>query len=264
MIKLLKIISIFWLTFSLFSCIPYKDTIYLNKNRDKVDNIQVNQDANSTYRIQVNDVLHIHIKASDKKYIEIFSKTENQNNQPSEQSLYFDGYMVDNYGDIKMPVLGNIKVIGNTLDEIAKNIEERLLKEYLYKETNLFVSVKLAGLKYTMHGEIGNPGTKSVYTDKLSIIEAIANSGEIKDSGDKRQVVITRKVAGGFESETLDLTDANVINSKFYYLKPNDVVYVKPNKLKSLGLGNNGLQTVTTIASLFSVVVTTYLLTKNL
>ena len=73
-----------------------------------------------------------------------------------------------------------------------------------------------------------------------------------------------RKIPTGYQSETLDLTDANVINSPYFYLKPNDYIYVKPLKQKSTGLGINGLQSLTTVLSLFSVLATTYLLIKNL
>ena len=83
-------------------------------------------------------------------------------------------------------------------------------------------------------------------------------------TGNKKEVVVMRRIPTGYQSETLDLTDANVINSPFFYLKPNDYIYVKPLKQKSTGFGTNGLQTLTTVLSLFGVVTTTYLLIKSL
>lgn len=77
-----------------------------------------------------------------------------------------------------------MNVVGFTLDEVRLQIEKRLLEEYFNKEANIFVTVKLAGLRYTVDGEISAPGTKLLYQEKLTIMEAIANSGDITVTGD--------------------------------------------------------------------------------
>lgn len=260
--KTIKILSIFIL---LTSCVPYKDTIYLEKNKNKVSEIEINADAYKPYRLQVDDILAIEIKANNQKDVEVFSKQKGQQNSGvNPDQLYFDGYQVDTYGNVRIPVLGYVNVQGQTIDEVTKMLEKKLLEEYFTANSNLFVNVKLAGIKYTINGEISSTGTKTVYQDKLNILEAIANAGDIKDTGNKKDVVIMRKIPTGYESQTLDLTDANVINSPFFYLKPNDFIYIKPLKQKSIGLGINGLQTFTTVISVFGIITTTYLLIKSL
>lgn len=249
----------------LTSCVPFKDTLYLEKNKDKVADIEINADAYKPYRLQVDDILSIEIKANNQKEVEIFSKKLNNSTmQINESQLYFDGYQVDGFGNIRIPVLGLVNVQNQTIDEVAKLLEKKLLEEYFTPASNLFVNVKLAGIKYTINGEITNTGTKTVFQDRLNILEAIANSGDIKITGNKKEVVVMRKIPTGYQTETLDLTDANVINSSYFYLKPNDYIYVKPLKQKSTGFGLNGIQTLTTVLSLFGVITTTYLLVKSL
>jgi polysaccharide export outer membrane protein len=260
--QILKIIAISLL---LTSCVPFKDTLYLEKNKDKVADIEINADAYKPYRLQVDDILSIDIKANNQKEVEIFSKNENNlSGIVNQDQLYFDGYQIDGYGNIKIPILGLVNVQGQTVEEVSKLLEKRLLEEYFTPASNLFVTVKLAGIRYTINGEIGKTGTQTVFQDKLNILEAIANSGDIAITGNKKEVVVMRKIPTGYQTETLDLTDANVINSPYFYLKPNDYIYVKPLKQKSTGLVLNGLQTLTTVISLFGIITTTYLLARSL
>ena len=260
--QILKIIAI---SLMLTSCVPFKDTLYLEKNKDRVADIEINADAYKPYRLQVDDILSVEIKSNNNKDVEVFSKTGN-NTQGivNQDQLYFDGYQIDGFGNIRIPVIGLVNVQGQTVDEVGKLLEKKLLEEYFTPASNLFVNVKLAGIRYTINGEIGSTGTKTVYQDKLNILEAIANSGDIPITGNKKDVVVMRKIPTGYQSETLDLTDAKVINSPYFYLKPNDYIYVKPLKQKSTGLGLNGLQTLTTVISLFGIITTTYLLVKSL
>ena len=261
-IKTIKTLFIFQI---LTSCVPFKDTLYLEKNKDKVADIEINADAYKPYRLQVDDILSIDIKANNQKEVEIFSKKQaSASTQINEDQLYFDGYQVDGFGNIRIPILGLVNVQGKTIEEVAKSLEKNLLEEYFTPASNLFVNVKLAGIRYTINGEISSTGTKTVFQDRLNILEAIANSGDIKITGNKKEVVVMRKIPTGYQTETLDLTDANVINSPYFYLKPNDYIYVRPLKQKSTGFGTNGLQTLTTVLSLFGIITTTYLLVKSL
>jgi polysaccharide export outer membrane protein len=260
-----RILNIITISLLLTSCVPFKDTLYLEKNKDKVADIEINADAYKPYRLQVDDILSVEIKSNNFKDVEVFSKTGNNTSGiVNQDQLYFDGYQIDGFGNIRIPVLGVVNVQGQTVDDVTKLLEKKLLEEYFTPASNLFVNVKLAGIRYTINGEIASTGTKTVYQDKLNILEAIANSGDISITGNKKEVVIMRKIPTGYQSETLDLTDANVINSPYFYLKPNDYIYVKPLKQKSTGLGLNGLQTFTTVISLFGIITTTYLLVKSL
>lgn len=249
------------------SCISTKDLTYLQPNQtSKSDSIRVAQEVSKPYRIQTNDILSINIKASDQKLVEIFStSTEGSNqNQRSPQTLYFNGYTVDDHGNIRMPILGEVNVLGYTADEVRQKIEKQLLEEYFRKEANIFVTVKLAGLRYTINGEIGSPGTNVLYQDRATIMEAIANSGDITTTGNRKEVQIIRKFAHGFETYSIDLTNEAAMNSPYYYIQPNDYIIVKPLKQKTWGTGVTGVQSVATIMSAISLITTLLVLSKTL
>lgn len=246
------------------SCIPTKDLTYLqNKSQDSLS-VNVHQIGSKPYRVQVNDILRVNIKALDQKLVDVFSPSGGQGGGQSEQSLYFDGFTVDDHGNIRMPVLGEVNVMGFTLDEIRLKIEKQLLDEYFKKEANIFVTVKLAGLRYTINGEIGSPGTKTLFQEKATIMEAIANSGDITLTGNRKEVSIIRQYPHGTETHSIDLTDVKAMQSPYYNLQPNDYIYVKPLPQKSWGTGTTGMQSVTTIITALSLVTTTLLLFKNL
>lgn len=242
------------------SCVPSQDLIYLQKKNDSESTPSVNPIMAKPYRVQTNDILSIKIKALDAKLVEMFNASETNLNAQSEQSLYFNGYSVDDHGNIRIPVLGEVNVLGFTLEEIRIKIEKQLLDEYFNKEANIFVNVKLAGLRYTVNGEIASPGTKTLFQEKVNVLEAIANSGDITMVGNRKEVTIIRQYPHGTEMHTLDLTDRNVMNSPYYYIQPNDYIYIKPLKQKSWGTGTTGIQSLGTIITLISLVTTTIVL----
>jgi len=143
------------------------------------------------------------------------------------------------------------------------SIEKQLLAEYFKDNASIFVVVKLAGFRYTINGEVGSTGTKTLFQEKVNIMEAIANAGDISTTGDRKAVTIIRQTPNGTEMKDLDLTNINVMNSPYYFLQPNDYIYVKPLKQKTWGTGSTGIQSLTTIITLLSLVSTTYLLLKK-
>lgn len=247
------------------SCISNKDLVYLQNNSKGNTQSSVESFPSKPYRVQSNDVLSIRIKALDQKLVDMFNPSMNVNavqNLTADQ-LYFDGFTVDDHGNVRVPVLGEISVIGLTLDEIRIKVEKQLLDEYFKKEADIFVNVKLAGLRYTVNGEVQSPGTKVIFQDKVNIMQAISNSGDILLTGNRKEVLLVRQLPQGTEMHTLDLTSEEVIKSPYFYLQPNDFIYVKPLKQKTWGVGTTGLQSFTTVLSALSLVITTYLLLKK-
>ncbi|WP_347068265.1 polysaccharide biosynthesis/export family protein [Flavobacterium sp. WV_118_3] len=249
------------------SCVSNKELLYLQNYSKDTLAVAVNPVLFKPYRIQTNDVVSIKIKALDQKLVAMFNPAAaagSSANGETEQSLYFNGFSVNDHGNIRIPVLGEINVLGYTLDEVRVRIEKQLLEEYFKKEANIFVDVRLAGFRYTINGEITVPGTKVLYQDKVTIMQAIANSGDITMTGNRKEVMIIRQYPHGTEMHTINLTDAKAMQSPYYYIQPNDYIYVKPLKQKSWGTGTTGTQTVATIITAMSLVTTTFLLFKNL
>ena len=243
------------------SCVPTKDLIYLQK-KDNSQSSNVNVVNARPYRLQVNDIIVINIKALDPKLVEIFNATTTQQVQ-SLETLYFNGYTINDHGDIRIPVLGEMNVLGLTIEETREKIEKTLLEDHFKKEAGIFVNVKLAGFRYTINGEVANPGSKILYQDKVNILEAIANSGDIEITGDRKDVKVIRQFPQGAETYSLDLTDSRAVQSPAYYLQPNDYVYVKPLKQKTWGTGKTGIESLSTIITILSLATTTFLLLKN-
>ena len=234
--------------------------VYLQKKDNSETASSVNPVMAKPYRVQTNDILSIKIKALDAALVEMFNASESETAAQSEHSLYFNGYSVDDHGNFRIPVLGEVNVLGFTLEEIRIKIEKQLLDEYFNKEANIFVNIKLAGLRYTINGEINSPGSRTLFQEKVNVLEAIANSGDITMVGNRKEVTIIRQYPHGTEMHTLDLTDINVMNSPYYYIQPNDYIYIKPLKQKSWGTGTTGIQSLSTIITLISLVTTTIVL----
>lgn len=257
-----KIYFLFLFSVLLTSCIPSKDLIYLQKKDDSSSQVveQVNQ---KPYRLQTNDILLITIKAIDPKLVEIFNINVNQNvNTGNELTSYYNGYSVDDHGNIRLPILNEVNVLGFTIDEVRINIEKKLHEQYFKTEAGIFVTVKLAGFRYTINGEIVTPGTKILYQDRVNIMEAIANSGDITITGDRKDVIVIRRYPQGNETFKIDLTDSKATSSPCFYLQPNDYIYIKPLKQKTWGTGKTGIESLSTIVSLLSLATTIYLLLK--
>ncbi|KRB57269.1 polysaccharide biosynthesis/export family protein [Flavobacterium sp. Root186] len=245
------------------SCIPLNDLVYLQDKNTSSEQNNIASVESKPYRLQVNDVLSISIKAIDPKLVSIFNTTETSSSGKSESSLYFDGFTVDDHGNIRMPILGEINVIGYTLEEVRVKIEKKLHEEYFKSEANIFLTVKLAGFRYTINGEVGSTGTKTLFKENVNIMEAIANAGDITTVGNRKAVTVIRQSPTGVQMNEIDLTDVNVMKSPYYYLQPNDYIYVKPLKQKTWGTGQTGIQSIGTVITLLSLATTVYLIIRN-
>lgn len=255
----LSLISVF------ASCIPYKDTVYLQNKEQAADSLQVIVEQQKPYRVQINDILNIRIKVTDQDNVQIFNPIGvGDLTATSEERAYFDGFTVDLHGNIRVPELGMINVLGYTTVEIEQLITKKLLEDQFKETANIFVTVKLTGLRYVTLGEIGSKGTKTLYQDRVNVFQAVANSGDIPDTGNKKDVLIIRQYPDGQKIHHIDLTDKQVMNSPYYYIQPNDMIYVKPLKQKSWGTGTNALQNISAIATVLSLVTTSILLFNRL
>lgn len=249
------------------SCIPHKDTVYLQNKESAINDTIPNNlyEVQKPYRIQIDDILNIRIKVLDQNNTQIFNPIGEANlNAGSAERAYFDGFTVDIHGNIRIPNLGALNVLGYTSDEIEDMIEQKLLDEQFKKTANIFVTVKLAGLRYTATGEINSPGTVTLFKERVNIFEAIANAGEIPITGNRKDVMIIRQYPQGQQIHHLDLTDVNVMKSPYYYIQPNDMIYVKPLKQKSIGTGETAVSSISTIATIVSLAATTVLLFTRL
>ena len=143
-------------------------------------------------------------------------------------------YLVSNDGTIDFPVLGRIKVIGLTKDECEKMILEKI-RPYMAATEEPIVTVRQANFTITVLGEVGSPGTIQVSREKINIYEALAMAGDMTVYGHRDRVKLFRENADGTrELHMLDLSDANIMNSPYFYLQQNDMIYVQPSIVKKM------------------------------
>ena len=153
--------------------------------------------------------------------------------QLSGGSSSLQGYLVDNQGNINFPVVGTVHVQGLTKTECQELIAQQITP-YLSKTEKPIVTVRMSSYHVTVMGEVGSPGVIPVTTEKMSIIEALAQAGDLTIYGKRENVVLIRETeTGKKEYHYLNLNDANIFNSPYYYLQQNDIVYVEPNNVKA-------------------------------
>ncbi len=252
--------------FILSSCVPNKDLIYLQGA--PVNSKEIRKINNAPYKLKVNDIIRVDIKAIDEKLVGLFQKQEGGNTNNINQlginsGSYFSGYTVDRHGNIRLPYIGEVNVLGYTTKEVRVKLETELSKLFK-KQEDFFVSVKLDGIKYTIFGEVVSPGPKVIYQNEVSIMDAIANAGDITLTGNRKLVEVIRFSPSGKEKFTIDLTKIEALDSEVFYIKPNDYINVLPLKQKAWGTGTTGLQSITTIISVFTLVTSTILLVRGL
>ena len=247
------------------SCIPNKDLVYFQGQPRTTK--EVYKLTNEPYKFQVNDIIDIRIKADNDELVSLFNQTPQQGaqfgNQFNEQNLYFTSYTVDRHGNIRIPYVGEMNVLGYTEKEVREKLENEL-DEFFKDTSSIFVTVKLAGIRFTVTGEVASPGTITLYQNQVNIVEALANAGDIAITGNRKKIFVIRKNIDGVKKYELDMTDVNIFNEESFYIQPNDIVYVEPLKQKSWGTGTTGTQTFTTLISVFSLVTSTILLIRNL
>ena len=208
-------------------------------------------------RIMPKDRLTITVNTTDPKASALFnltvSNTVGTSGQLSTGVGSLQGYLVDNSGFINFPIIGRLHVAGLTTSECQDLIHDKV-KYYLAKGENPIVTVTLASYRITVLGEVSKPGVVPVSTEKMSVVEALAQSGDLTIYGRRDNILLIREDASGEKhSYRLNLNDANIINSPYYYLQQNDIVYVQPNKVKA---GNSAIGSSTTIWFSFIGIVT--------
>jgi polysaccharide export outer membrane protein len=147
----------------------------------------------------------------------------------SAANVYVNGFSVNNAGIVELPLIGKVSVVGQTTEEVKDKIQTEA-KKFIKDVT---VVVKLLNYRYTVIGEVNRPGTYTNYNNNLTIYQAISNAGDASIYGDKTQSMIIRETKEGKISIPIDLTKMDVLNSDVYYIRPNDIIYIKPIRNKA-------------------------------
>ena len=226
------------LTLAVTSCTSYKKVPYmLNSDIVNLDSSAILYEA----RIMPKDELTITLNCpEDEEAVLPFNLTAisrnnqsgSQRNRISNTSYTLQTYLVSNEGTINFPILGELHVMGMTVKELEDMIADRIYGTYL--KTRPIVTVRMSNYKISVIGEVADPGTYTVSSEKVNIYEALALASDMTVWGRRDNVKLIREDEDGKKSiHELDLNDANIINSPYFYLQQNDVLYVTPNRTKS-------------------------------
>ena len=234
--KTLKKLLLFVVASALLAgCTSYKNVPYM-QNPEVVNSYREDLPLYDA-KIMPKDLLSITVNTSDPQAAAPFNLTVqtplnaaltniNTTTQPTLQQ-----YLVNNKGEIDFPVIGRLKVGG-----LTKNEAEDLIREQLqpYLKESPIVTVRMANYKISVLGEVNRPGTFTVGNEKVNILEALAMAGDMTVYGVRDNVKLIREDAKGKrEIINLNLNNAELVVSPYYYLRQNDIIYVTPNKTKA-------------------------------
>ncbi len=233
------------------SCTPHRQMVYFQDKQMVGDTVPYNR---PDYKVKHGDILYVRILTMEEENYQIFNsddfdRSSYGSGQRNNISVYINGYSVNQEGNIKMPVLGDVYVEGNSISEITEQIQEKV-DRYLIDAT---VIVKLVNFNVTVLGEVRRPGNYYIYDNQVTVVDALGMAGDMTDFGE-RKVNIVRHTPQGAEFASLDMTDRRSYSSEYFYLQSNDIVYVEPTKAKRLGFSDFPF------AVLFSAITTTILL----
>lgn len=241
------------------SCTTQKQMMYLQDAQpSNLDSINRHFHSQPEPTFMVGDAMTITVNALDKEAVipynltTVVAASPGTNVVPTTATLQY--YVVDDAGDIEMPVLGKLHVAGLKRSEVEQLIREKLEQQV----QDPLVQVNLVYAKVTVLGEVSTPSQVPMPRGRLTILEALASAGDLTPYARRDNVLVTREVDGQLQIARLDLRSADLYTSPFYFLQQNDVVYVSPNKVKAVSSTNAGLwvSVAGTLASTAAVVVT--------
>lgn len=231
------------------SCVPQKKMLLLKEMEMATENTSVEYQNERTlnYKIQPGDNLFIRaLSIIDENTSLILNGDARGNYLTSDASIYLNSYTVNKDGFIDFPLTGLVEVKNLTVEEAKDRLQTELGK--YVKETSLMV--KLSNFDLTIIGEVMRPGKYKIYQSEVSILEALALAGNFTNFAKTDNVKLVRRTDQGSEIVTLNVGNANVLSSPYYYLKPNDIIYVEPLKAKQWGFTSFPYSTVLSIVSL--------------
>lgn len=225
------------MVFLLSSCYTSRRVNYLQSDRQRMA-MELHR---TPYLVQPHDILDIKVKSRDQEQNALFNTTSNDNVrlQANPASNFLTGYPIDPEGKVKIAIVGELKVSNMTVEEIRDLVQSEIDK-YL---VDALVSVKLVSFKVSVLGDVKSPGTNYVFNTQSNIFEALSAAGDLNLSARRKDVKLIRQKGDESIVINLDLRDPSIITSPYYFLHPNDVIYVEPSK-QNLVRNNLGIFTV--------------------
>ncbi|MEP6594630.1 MAG: polysaccharide biosynthesis/export family protein [Ginsengibacter sp.] len=242
---LLLIFLVFQILLFSSSCTSSKRIVYFD---NVADTSFVSRFVTKDLTIQNNDILNITVSSLSPEASAIFN-TNTVSNLPNAQSM--GGYLVNSDGNIQLPILGTIKATGLTKGQLKDFITNSLLEKKLLIDP--IVNVRQVNFRVTVLGEVLHPTVIPVPSEKISLLEALGLAGDLTIFGKRENVLLIREENGRKQVRRINLASRNFFLSPYYYLQPNDVLYVEPDKAK-ISTASLSRQWIPTIISSVSII----------
>lgn len=248
-------LSIFLVWFLILnSCTTPKNVVYF-QNLQKDTTLQHLVNNNMELKIRKNDLLSINIVSPDPVSTPLFNGLQGVSTSlgtgGTGSSSNMSGYLVDNEGNIVIYKLGIVYVEGLTRNELKYQLQKDL-SPYL---KDAVITIRFLNNHITLLGEVGKPQVLNIPNEQIPLLEAIGQSGDLTIAGRRDNILVIRETPNGKQFKRLNLTDHSIFNSPFYYLKPDDIVYIEPTKGKINNSGNLP-QTISYLLSGLTIVIT--------
>lgn len=240
------------------SCVGYKDLITLNEGDNGPENLRSDSiiqvalnPAFQTYRIRPYDQLLIKINAFDGSTEEFLNRefgsgTSTPNTRSLPEDIYLRSISVSDSGTIVVPLLEEIKVSGLTALELKAKLDDSYKPYLRFVSTN----VKLANMRVTVLGEVAKPGVHYLYQDRNTILDAIGLAEDFTEFGNRKRVKLIRQTDWGSQTVYVNLSRPEFASTEYFYVQPNDLIYVEPLKAKSFDVSSESVGIVLSAISL--------------
>lgn len=247
---------IIYLIYFMSSCTSIEKSTYFSNSNDTLILTKTNE---SEALIQKNDILSIYISSLNPEASAVFNAPNTLTTittTTTGTSTNAGGYLVNPEGKIQLPILGTIQAAGITKTELKKNITNEILEKKLLIDP--IITIRHLNYEVTIIGEVGKPTVINVPNEKISLLKALGIAGDITVYGKKENVLLIRETEGKRLLKRIDLNSNKFLTSSFYYLEPNDVVYVEANKQKVANANRNQqvIPTILGVLTIFAIIVT--------
>jgi len=225
------------------SCISQNKVKLLQERTARDAATEFANNKNITYRLQAGDHLYIEVYSVDPKTSKFFQTDFPDLMNPT--YLYLKSYSVDEFGYINFSFVDKMYVKGLTVAEVKEQIQ-KTLNEYFKESTAV---VKLVNFEVSVIGEVNDPGSFTIYRDQINLFQAIGMAGGLKDFGNPKKVKLVRQSQTGSNLVALDLSDNKILESPYFYMQPNDIIYIEPLNAKSWSYGRFPYETILVLIS---------------
>lgn len=232
----------------LSSCISNKRITYLQNLPGNpeigLDEFIPFADVEYEYILQPFDIVSIDFASSDEELVKAFEYQGSRamrgggggGGGGASDIFYFTGYSIDKNGEIELPQLGKVQIAGLTEELAQKKVQEAINS---YFKEQVFVKLRIGGIRFTALGEFSNSGTQIILKNRATIFDALAVAGESNILAKKNKMFLIRQYDGGMKIHQVNLNDRQLLTSEYFFIQPNDILYLEPMKIRQFGNADN-------------------------